>query len=1078
MKVRVLRVFLRLVVVVAWGSSNVVPLYTVARGQRVETSPNGPREARFTVDEATWINLDVSGQDIFFEVLGHLYRMPISGGAATQITTGPSVNRFPAISPDGRKLAFISDRSGHTNLWICDVDGSNARRLSDLRSYNMDRGIAFPTWSPDGTFILVMQEHKAAGEEGEDGLQPARYDAASGKMMWISQAKESPTAYFQASFDADANYILVPVRPPNDASARDHYAYLVRMNIATGSATRPMGLFSDRTVMAATASKDRKLLAYIAPTQDGLGLRIRDLSSGQERWLLQQGLDSSPASNSEWQNEWFPTFSFSPDSRSLFLAARGRILRVAVADGAVTQVPFTAEVRRPLKPLALTQYRLDDGEGHANAILQPVISPDGHRVAFSALRHIWVMDLPLDSKQSGEPRRLTNSDVAEYYPAWSPDGTWIAFATWRDGEGGSVRRARVGQSPGSPQTVVASDAVYSHVVISPDAADIVAVRTNLGDVSGINASQVDPRDAPCVIRLASDGRSSPLPLAQSTATLSWIADRQLYFAGRPARLYLGNQLIPSNADPNACPKVIKAKAYPTGFNGVLSPDGSTALAVDPTDMFALLLLPAERFIRGDSVRDAQTASTTESLTPTLRSYWISWSADGSTALTRQGSTLLLAKMQNGRISSSKTVTINLPYDIDRPVGTIALRGARIITMRGDEVIESGDIVIRDNRIAAVGPSGHVAIPRSAHVIDVRGKTVLPGYVDTHDHLWIPPIQGEQRYRFLVRLAFGTTSVREALDGGGAIDYRDAERAGTLVSPRIFSVGYGYPSMESSRPQIASIEEARKVALLYRNLYPTENFKYYRDNGSRSELDYLSEAFREFGLNATAHSAGIVFPLQLITDGYAGIEHGYGIEAYDDVARLIGVSGTTITHTFTQVSGASKYAIDALGNPMANAKWLSFVPPDQREEACYICQEIDGYGGRPELVALKRRLSLPARIVRFGGHSGVGGHGDMQGISIHYEMWLYQLGGMPNHEILRSATLNGARTIGYERDLGSLEPGKLADLQILDKNPLDDISNTLSIRYVMKNGRLYQSNDLTEVWPRQKPLPAIYRYTGP
>lgn len=211
---------------------------------------------------------------------------------------------------------------------------------------------------------------------------------------------------------------------------------------------------------------------------------------------------------------------------------------------------------------------------------------------------------------------------------------------------------------------------------------------------------------------------------------------------------------------------------------------------------------------------------------------------------------------------------------------------------------------------------------------------------------------------------------------------------------------------------------------------------------------------------------------------AGVEHGYGIEAYDDVARLIAVSGTTITHTFTQVSGGSQYAIDALGSPMANAKWSSFVPPAQRKEACYICQEIDGYGGRPELVALKRRLSLPARIARFGGYSGVGSHGDMQGISIHYEMWLYHLGGMPNHDVLRSATLNGARTIGYERDLGSLEVGKLADLQILDKNPLDDIGNTLSIRYVMKNGRLYQSDDLTEVWPRQRALAAVYRHIQP
>jgi imidazolonepropionase-like amidohydrolase len=80
------------------------------------------------------------------------------------------------------------------------------------------------------------------------------------------------------------------------------------------------------------------------------------------------------------------------------------------------------------------------------------------------------------------------------------------------------------------------------------------------------------------------------------------------------------------------------------------------------------------------------------------------------------------------------------------------------------------------------------------------------------------------------------------------------------------------------------------------------------------------------------------------------------------------------------------------------------------------------------------------------------------------------GGMNNHDALRAATLHSADAIGLAGDIGSLEVGKLADLQVLDQNPLDNIENTTSIRYVMKNGRLYEADTLTEVWPRQVELP--------
>jgi hypothetical protein len=148
----------------------------------------------------------------------------------------------------------------------------------------------------------------------------------------------------------------------------------------------------------------------------------------------------------------------------------------------------------------------------------------------------------------------------------------------------------------------------------------------------------------------------------------------------------------------------------------------------------------------------------------------------------------------------------------------------------------------------------------------------------------------------------------------------------------------------------------------------------------------------------------------------------------------------------------------------------FAPPSARASLCSWCP---GLAGTPERENILTIVSGAARIAAKGGQVAIGSHGEVPGLGFHYELWLHALGGMPNHEILRSATIVGATAIGHKNDFGSLEPGKLADLQILDKNPLADIRNTASIHYVMKNGRLYQADDLAQVWPEHKVLPPIY-----
>ena len=1042
---------------------------------QVTQPPFKLNEVAISTNETTWSSLDVSpnGKFMIFDMLGDLYKVDIKGGNATPLIQDFAWNIHPAISPDGKQVAFVSDRDGLSNVWVMDIDGTHLKQITREKK-NI---IHAPKWSPDGEYLVVTKGIMSsrsipAGEiwmyhkSGGDGLQ----------IKARNSGKRDQQNIADPAFSHDGRYIYftentVPgSRFEYNRDPLEGIFAITRYDRESGDERRYISGTGGAVVP--TPSPDGKYVAFVRRVKNKTALFLKDIKTGTETPLtfalerdMQEGFGSEG---------YFTYFDWTPDASAIVYWSRGKFHIINV-DSKETET-LNVHIDTTVKFADALRFPVDVAPDNVEVKMTrwSQMSPNGKTILFQALGKLYVRDV-----KSGKVKRLTKqNDHDEYYPRYSNDGKSIVYTTWNDQDLGTVRV--VSARGGKGKVISVQPGHYIEPSFSTDGKKVVFRKFTGGSLLDPKYS-VDPG-----IYVANLKNDTVEKVADSGYNAHFAGDNERIFFTESAggKAYYETQLSSVNLKGN------DKRTHLYGADKVseykLSHDKKWVAFVY---QFKTYVTPFVENGKKITVGPNMTSLPVTQLSSRAGEY-LTWSADNSTVSWFNGPTLFTRSLDeafafvDGAPETlpdpvAEGIDLSFTTKADKPTGYTALMGGKIVTMRDadstQEVIEDGVVLIKDNRIAAVGKRGEVDIPDNTLQIDTQGKTIIPGLIDAHAHgsQGRNEIIPQQNWKQYSNVSFGVTTIHDpSNDTTEIMAAAELQRTGHIVAPRIYSTGtilygaegLGYKAIinnyEDAYFHVERLKEAGAISVKSYNQPRRDQRQQVLWAAKNQEMMVVPEGGGKLQQNLT-----------MLVDGHTGLEHSLPIEkGYSDVTQLWKATKFGYTPTFVVSYGGmmgEEYWYDKT-EVWKNPRLLRYTPSTVLDKRAIRRPTA------PESQYNHQNVARYAKTLRDNGVSvHIGAHGQREGLAAHWELWIMQQGGFTPWEALRGGTIDGAKHLGMSKDIGSIETGKLADLVVIDGDVLSDIRKSEFVEYTVLNGRVYESATMNEVGSKKKRKPFFF-----
>jgi len=1021
---------------------------------------------QLNTDEGTWMNLDVSpdGKTIVFDLLGNIYKMPISGGTTTVLRSGLAYEVQPRFSPNGKYISFTSDAEGGNNIWVMTADGKDAKSITKEKYRLLNNAV----WTPDGKSVVARKHYTSTRSVGAGEMWQYPLSGTAG--LRLTKRKNDQQDVNDPSISPDGKYLYYA----EDMYPGGYFQYnkdpnkqiyvIKRYNFETGEIDQITG--GPGGAARPVVSRDGKLLAFVKRVRTKSVLYIHELVTGKEYPIYENlSKDQSEA--------WavfgvYPHFAWMPNNKDIVLWAQGKINRINIDTKQITNIPFQVDQEIKLAKTHRVKRKVFEPQFASKMVKDVKTSPDGNTIVFTALGHIYKKVLP-----EGTPTRITTLTDFEAEPSFSSDGNSVLFVTWNDEELGAIYKVNLDGS--NLEKITNEKGIYRTPAFNSNNSKIVYRKeSGNGDQgfdytkkTGIYVANTDGSDAKRI------SKSGEFPMFSADDSRIFFQTGGAFFGGLTKNLKsvdlngkeershfsskLANRLVPS-PDNKWVAFIHLHKLYMAPF--VMN--GSEINLDNNTKSFKVESLSKNAGI------NLHWSASNDKIFWTLGGDYIQKSIVNNT-------TNPFAKTNLGE-NPETTISINLVTKSDVPEGRIAFKNARIITMNGDEVIEDGTIVINQNKIEQIGNTKSITIPSDAKVYKMNGKTIMPGIVDVHAHVgaFRNGLSTQKHWQFYANLAFGvTTSHDPSVHTAAAFTLEELQKSGHLVGPRMFSTGFILYGAEGDFKAVVNNLDDARFAIARTKAFGAKSIKSY-NQPRREQRQQIMQAAREQKVNVVPEGGSNFFAnMSMIFDGHTGVEHNIPVNpVYKDVLSLWKNSKTGYTPTLIVNYGGMNGEFEWYQkyNVWENETLLKYTPRyvvDTRSRHRTMVPEEEYKNGH---ILTSETVTA---LAKEGVKVNLGAHGQLQGLGAHWELWMLQQGGLSNHEALKAATINGAEYIGAAAEIGSLEKGKLADLIIMDKNPLEDIKNSNSVIYTMVNGRLYDINTMNEIGNYDKKRTKFY-----